>query len=314
VFTVNTLQAETVFGMAPDIAEEVPLRLPEDALLYRPAAGNGVGILVLLGSSGRMDVERAQILASHGAHAMALRWFGGDGQSPGVCEIPIEVFVRALDRLAEEPVEKLAVIGLSKGAEAALLLACVDDRVDLTIAMSPPSVVWANVGPGLDGRTQPYRSSWTWRGEPLPFVAYDDDWSPAKDDDEPIAYRSLYEQSLLLDPDATQGAAIPVEQITGDLVLAAGRDDQLWPSEVFVRKLATRRVYASQQVEVIFHDRAGHTPLFPGQPRQPESSHIKRGGVPSADAELGADIWTALTQRLGINRHPHLPRQVDRRT
>jgi dienelactone hydrolase len=305
VFPVNTLLAETISDVNPHIASEIPLHLPEDALLYRPTAGVGVGVLVLLGSSGRMDVERAQILARHGAHAMALRWFGGDHQSPGVCEIPIEVFVRALDRLAEEPVKKLAVIGLSKGAEAALLLACADDRIDLTIAMSPPSVVWANVGPGLDGRTHPYRSSWTWRGEPLPFVAYDDDWSPAEDD-EPVAYRGLYEQSLLLDPDATEGAAIPVEQIRGDLVLAAGRDDQLWPSDVFVRKLATRRVYASQQVEVIFHDRAGHTPLFPGQPLQPESTHIKRGGTPDADAELGADIWTALIQRLGVNADPDL--------
>lgn len=297
---MDTLQAETVYDANPDIAEEISLNLPEDALLYRPTTAVGVGVLVLLGSSGRMDVERAQILAGHGAHAMALRWFGGENQSPGVCEIPIEVFVRALDRLAEEPVSKLAVIGLSKGAEAALLLACADDRVDLTIAMSPPSVVWANVGPGLDGDVTPYRSSWTWRGEPLPFVSYDDEWTP-EEDEEPIAYRSLYEQSLLLDPDATEGAAIPVEEIRGDLVLAAGHDDQLWPSVPFVRKLATRRVYAGQQVEVIFNDHAGHSPMFPGQPLQPASAHIKRGGTRQADTELGSDIWKALTQRLGLD-------------
>ena len=78
----------------------VPLRLPEEARLFRPDDPVGVGILVLLGSSGRMDIDRARLLAEHGAHAMAVRWFGGDGQAPGVCEIPLEVFTRALDRLA----------------------------------------------------------------------------------------------------------------------------------------------------------------------------------------------------------------------
>ncbi len=176
--TTRPFQTDQLVGGG--VAGESPLRLPEEALLVRPASAARVGILTLLGSSGRMDVERARFFAQHGAHAMALRWFGGAGQAPGICEIPLEVFVRALDRLSREPVDRLAVVGLSKGAEAALLLACVDARLDLTVAISPPSVVWANVGPGIDGRVTPYRSSWTWRGEPLPFVPYDEDWAAGR--------------------------------------------------------------------------------------------------------------------------------------
>ncbi|MBA2560883.1 MAG: acyl-CoA thioesterase [Propionibacteriales bacterium] len=279
---------------------EVSLALPADALLVRPSSPVRVGVLVLLGSHDQMNVERARLLARHGAHALSLRWFGGDGQPPGVCEIPLENFVRALDRLSEEPVDGIAVIGLSKGAEAALLLACVDDRVDLTVAMSPPSVVWANVGPGLDGQTTPYRSSWTWRGEQLPFVAYDDDWVPAEDDG-PIAYRTLYEQSLLLDPDATRAAAIPIEEAEGDLVLVAGHDDELWPSVSSVRALAARRVSNDRQVEVIINERAGHHPVLPGQSVPPSSPHLRRGGTAESDGELGAAIWAVITQRLGLN-------------
>lgn len=282
------------------IADEVPLQLPESALMIQPSIPVGVGVLVLSGASGRMDVERARLLAKHGAHAMTLRWFGGEGQSPGVCEIPLEVFVRALDRLCEEPVDKVAVIGLSKGAEAALLLACLDDRVDLTVAMSPPSVVWANVGPGLDGREKPYRSSWSWQGEPLPFVSYDETWSP-EEEQGPIAYKSLYERSLAIDPQAADAAAIPVEDLRGDLVLVAGHDDQLWPSVDFVSTLAQRRVFRDHQVEVLLNDGAGHSPVFPGQPPPPESPHIKRGGTPQGDAELGAATWATITQRLGLS-------------
>ena len=281
-------------------ADGVALLLPEEARLFRPVETAGVGILVLLGSSGRMDIDRARLLSEHGAHAMAVRWFGGEGQAPGVCEIPLEVFTRALDRLEEEEgVERLAVLGLSKGAEAATLLACVDDRVDLTVAMSPTSVVWGNVGPGLDGVTTPYRSSWTWRGEPLPFVPYDESWVP-EEAMEPFAYRNLYEVSMALDIDTSAAAAIPVEEIRGDLLLAAGEQDLLWPSSDFARALAARRLEAERQVEVIFNETAGHTPLFPGQNPAAQSLHIKRGGTPAGDSELGAEIWNSMVKRLDL--------------
>jgi uncharacterized protein len=281
------------------VADEVSIRLPEEALLVRPAAPAGVGILALLGSSGRMDVERARFFASHGAHGMALRWFGGVGQAPGICEIPIEVFVRALDRLSEEAVETIAVVGLSKGAEAALLLACVDRRVALTVAISPPSVVWANVGPGLDGQVHPYRSSWTWRGEPLPFVPYDDDWQPAATAG-PVAFSTLYRRSLARDPAVAAAAVIPVEEAEGDLVLVAGRDDRLWPSAESVQELAERRVSSGRQVEVILNDSAGHSPLWPGQAVPEPSTTLDRGGTTEADAELGSATWAAMAQRLGL--------------
>jgi hypothetical protein len=283
-----------------EIAEELALELPEEARLARPADPVGAGVLVLLGSSGRMDVERARFFAAHGAHAMALRWFGGPGQSPGICEIPVEVFVRALDRLSREPVDRLAVVGLSKGAEAALLLACVDARVDLTVAISPPSVVWANVGPGLDGAVAPYRSSWTWRGEPLPFVGYDDDWEP-EETDEPVAFASLYERSLLIDPAAARAAAIPIEEAEGDLLLVAGHGDRLWPSVRSAHALAERRAAAGRQVEVIVNELAGHSPRWPGQPVPEPSKRLDRGGTPAADAELGSAAWEAIAERLGLH-------------
>jgi hypothetical protein len=283
-----------------DVADEAFLELPDEARLVRPADASRVGVLALLGSSGRMDVERARFFAQHGAHGMALRWFGGRGQPGGICEIPIEVFVRALDRLSEEPVDRLAVVGLSKGAEAALLLACVDARIDLTVAISPPSVVWANVGPGLDGKVSPYRSSWTWQGEPLPFVPYDDSWTPAEAGG-PIAYRTLYEQSLAVHPEAAQAAAIPIEDAAGDLLLVAGSDDEVWPSVSSARALSQRRVACDRQVEVLLHEHAGHSPLWPAQPVPEPSEYLTRGGTAAADAELGSVTWNAIAQRLGLH-------------
>ena len=67
------------------------------------------------------------------------------------------------------------LIGASKSAEAFLLYAADDPRVDAVVALSPSHVVWANVAPGPDGALRPQRSSWSRAGTAVPFVPYDDD-------------------------------------------------------------------------------------------------------------------------------------------
>ncbi|MBB6564551.1 hypothetical protein HPO96_18575 [Kribbella sandramycini] len=64
-------------------------------------------------------------------------------------------------------------MGSSWGAEAALLLGALDERVDAVVAFAPSAYVWGRVD--NDGRQ---RSAWTWRGEPLPFVPFDLAWQP----------------------------------------------------------------------------------------------------------------------------------------
>jgi uncharacterized protein len=144
--------------------------------LLEPAERTGWGVVVLSGSSGRVDVTRARLFTGLGAVCIALRYICGERQPPGICEVPLEVFTRATDRLIQEGCERVAYVGVSKGAEAALLIAADDPRVAVVAALSPSSVVWANTGPGLDGAARPQRSSWTRGGVPLPFVKYDDTW------------------------------------------------------------------------------------------------------------------------------------------
>lgn len=258
-----------------------------------------VGVLVLTGSSGRVDVSRARLFAGHGALALALRYFGGPGQSTGICEVPLATFTRALDWLRAQGVEHIGVVGLSKGAEAALLLASYDARVDAVVAISPSSVVWANVGPGLDGQVYPYRSSWTWQGAPVPFVPYLDSWrGPAGD--EPVAFRSLYAESLAADPKVAERAAIPIERTRADILLVAGGDDQMWPSTDFAARLAARRERSGLPVEIVSNPNAGHRPILPGEDALPPSPRYVYGGTPEADAALGAAAWPRVLTCLGL--------------
>jgi dienelactone hydrolase len=242
-------------------------------------------VLVVAGSSGRVDVDRARLFAEAGYAAATLRYFGAPGQPAGICEIPLETFATAIDVLTEYAPSRVALVGTSKGAEAALALAVRDPRISIVIAFAPSSVVWANLGPGVDGNVRPLRSSWTWQSSELPFVSYDDSWHPP----EPIAYRPLYERSLRVDRAQTDRAAIRVEDSTAHLLLVAGDDDQLWPSELFAEQLADRRL--GRGVDLIIGRGSGHHAQLPGEPPVRSTATTARGGTSAADAALGQRAW-----------------------
>ncbi|MEU5793356.1 acyl-CoA thioester hydrolase/BAAT C-terminal domain-containing protein [Streptomyces sp. NPDC047813] len=277
---------------------ERELAEPWEGLLVSPVGGGAAGVLVLAGSSGRIMRERARLLARQGITALAIRWFGGSGQPPGICEVPLETFTDAVGLLRDTGVRRIGVLGVSKGAEAALLTAVRDDRVDVVAALSPSSLVWCNVGPGRDGADRPYRSCWTWRGRPLPFVPMDGSWTRAEPEGEPAAVRGWYERSERTFAGLLPAAEIPVEAARAELILVAGGDDAMWPSEPYAERLAERRRAAGAGVRLITRADAGHRPFFPGELPSPPSPVFRYGGTPEADALLGAAAWPHLLDAL----------------
>lgn len=243
-------------------------------------AGDGpTGVLVLAGSSGRVEVERCRVLAEAGATAATYRWFGET-----LDRVPLESFDDALVVLHER-CDRLVVLGTSRGAEAALLLAARHPEIDAVVAISPSDVVWA----ALD-QERPQRSSWTSGGDPLPFVPYDDAWVP---DTEPPEFLGLYEHCLEVYADRVPAARIPVERIAGEVVLVAGGEDRLWPSLAFAEAIARRREVAGLATTLVSHPEAGHRVLLPGE-RPPPPSRLVHGGSAEADAELGRRVWPEL--------------------
>ncbi|MFE3164161.1 acyl-CoA thioester hydrolase/BAAT C-terminal domain-containing protein [Streptomyces sp. NPDC059224] len=282
-----------------DVAEH-ELNHPWEGVLVTPARGSDVGVLVLAGSSGRIEHERARILARQGVIALSIRWFGGPGQPRGICEIPLETFTAAVDLLIANGARRVGILGVSKGAEAALLTSVHDPRVDVVIAVSPTSRVWCNVGPGTDGEQRPYRSSWTWQGQSLPFVPMDDSWTPAGPESGPVAIRGWYEASERRFAHLLPRAQIPVDRARADLVLVAGGDDAMWPSLPFAEQLAARRRSAGTTAHLIARQDAGHRPRFPGESPASASPHFLYGGTPRADALLGEAAWPHILDRLAM--------------
>jgi hypothetical protein len=254
------------------------------------------GVVVLSGSSGRVDVARAGLFAGEGVSALALRWFGGEGQVPGICEIPLETFFAATDHLVGLGCRRIVYVGTSKGAEASLLAATHDPRIDAVVAISPTSVVWGNIGPGRDGSSWPERSSWTLKGVPLPFVPTEPNWNPRYVDGL-VSYRGLFEHCLASFKQEADRAAIPVETISAKIVLVAGGDDALWPSLDFARSIVRRREDAGKATRLVSSPDAGHRILLPGETTPRSGSHA-HGGNDHADVRLGRDAWESIRQLL----------------
>ena len=202
--------------------------------------GDGpTGVLVLAGSSGRVEEERCRVLAAAGATAASYRWFGET-----VDLVPLESFDEPL-ALLHERCERLVVLGTSRGAEAALLLGAAASRdrrgrrdltqrrrLGLALLRSPPALV-------VDAR-----------GEPLPFVPYDDSWET---DTDPPEFVGHYEQALELYADRVPAARIPVERIAGEVVLVAGGDDRVWPALDFSDEIVARRDAVGRATTLVTH-------------------------------------------------------------
>lgn len=250
---------------------------------------------MLAGSSGRVARERAALLARHGALAASMQWFGGPGMQPGPWEVPIESFMSALDVLEPE-VDRLAIVGVSFGAEAALVTGMLDERADRVAAFAPSSVVWAAYDEVNEQRT----SKWTHRQELLPCLPVVR--PETKPTDGPPSHRATYEHSLAV-ADARQidRATISVERIR-HVLLVSGGDDQVWPASTFAQAIIRRRrAHGLDTTHVSLQD-AGHRTLLPTEHPPTGGRNMLRGGTPATDAELGRLAWPHVCELLKL--HP----------
>ena len=256
-----------------------------EGVRWIPPRHTGVGVLVIAGSSGRIDEARARVLAEAGAMAESVRWFGGPGQPGGPWDVPLETFVQRIDDLGRE-CDRVWMIGTSFGSEAALLCGGLSSRVDGVVAFAPSDVVWA----GYDGERE--TSHWTWEGRALPYTPFDWDGYVAET---PARFRPLYERSLRTHAALAAQAAIPVERIPR-LIVVAGDDDQVWPSVDSADRIRTRRSRHGVPTTVVTSADAGHRTILPGEPPVAAGAAMARGGSVSADRELGTLAWSALRE------------------
>lgn len=124
-------------------------------------------------------------------------------------------------------------------------------------------------------------------------------------------FRKLFRAGLR-NTKAVEQAAIPVERISGPMLMVSGGDDHVWPAEAMAEAIIGRlkaRGFA-HCVEHLHYPAAGHLLRYPHLPTTARSSgheHLRGarysfGGTPQADAEAQAESWRGAIAFL----HKHL--------
>jgi uncharacterized protein len=261
------------------------------------------GVVVLGGSSGGLPDELTVMLGERGFACLGVAYFGAEGLKPALFEIPVELVEHALHWLVQHPRVKgarVGLLGVSKGAELALLTATLlPELVRAVVAIVPSSVVFAGVDfSGGDGMT---RSSWTWREQAVPFVPYDLAVAP-EFGERGMRTRPVYDAALAQWSRSAPGA-IAVENIGGPVLLLSGADDQMWPSAEMGSALRDRAAESGSaaKVEHVVYPGAGHLLLGLGPiDPQPESPppFFDFGGTPEGARSAAADAWPRISNFL----------------
>jgi dienelactone hydrolase len=144
---------------------EEPLPFP-GVLVVPDQPGSFPAVVVLHGSEGSLNysLDVAQQLAEKGFVALALCYFGCPQTPEKLQNINIEQVIQAVDYLRNRPdvrTEAIALLGISRGAELALIGGALDPDVHAVISvMGSPWVVSGYPSGG---------TAWLYQGRPLPF-------------------------------------------------------------------------------------------------------------------------------------------------
>ncbi|HDZ14232.1 MAG TPA: palmitoyl-CoA hydrolase [Pricia sp.] len=140
-----------------------------------------------------------------------------------------------LGQLAEVDPDKIIVMGASRNAELALLIASkFPEIVSGVIAYAPSSVSWSNSV--LPYNSDTLKASWTYKGTDIPYVPTEKITPNNADKIEMLAY---WEKGLSK-IDFVNKALIKVEQIRGPILLFSGIDDEVWPSAKMANMIEQR--------------------------------------------------------------------------
>ena len=183
-------------------------------------------------TSDRWKATRDQFI-NKGYAFLAIGYFGAKGTPEELDRISIEAVHQAIIDASKNPKvdgKRIALVGGSKGAELALLMASHYHDINCVIALVPGHCSFPALTFGAS------TSSWTFKGEEVPYVPMP--WaavpSAIKHD-----LRSAFE-IMLEDKAAVEKALIKVENINGAILLLSAKKDEMWPSTEMSNEIVLR--------------------------------------------------------------------------
>ncbi|MDO5662531.1 MAG: hypothetical protein Q4G40_07550, partial [Brachybacterium sp.] len=207
------------------------------------------GVVVTFGGSeGSPDFARAVQLAGEGYEVYALFFFGQENQQAELESVPVDFFTEVTARIETDAARPgpLTVIGGSKGAELALVLAAADEALDSAVTIDNvvlyAPTIYSYQGLVFSAEAPP---SWTVDGQPVPFLSFQEaslgalaGQLSAMAFNYPVSYRSTYASMVDgADAAAEEAARLDPNAVPGGMLVFAGGDDAMWPSDVAAEQI-----------------------------------------------------------------------------
>ena len=229
-----------------------------NALHMIPNEKTSKGLVVTFsGSSKGCDYERSVMLAKEGYEVMAMFYFGQKNQVESYNNVPLEFFSDLLKYTKDNNIDtsELTVLGISKGAELSLVLSNYYAKdIDNIVLFAPSAYVFQ--GGDMMAKT----SSWAYKGVELPYISLFPNFIngfnmiTALIFYTPYAYRA-HHINVVETQENIEEYEIDFSNFTGDILIFAGEDDQLWHSDIMGTKIKEK---ALGNVELHIYPDAGH--------------------------------------------------------
>jgi dienelactone hydrolase len=187
---------------------------------------------------------------------LAIGYFGTKDVPEKCDRISIDAVHQAIIEATKNPkvlVNRIAVIGGSKGTELVLLLASYYSDIDCVVALAPGNCAFPALTFGAS------TSAWTYQNKEVPFVPLS--WAAVPS----ILTRDLRSAFEIMreNKEAVEKALIKVENINGPILLVSAKKDEMWPStemsnEIMERLKAKQFKYPYEHIA----DEGGHTEVL----------------------------------------------------
>jgi len=212
-------------------------------------------IIFMLGGyeGGWKEDQHIRKLQRLGYHVVSIAYYDDAGYSNNLAKVNIDDIKKIIDSYKNYRhinTNAISLIGRGKGAELALLMASYYPDIKMLVGISAPHVAFQ-----ASRATLATESSWTYKGEEVPFVAYPKLSISAlkslyrvivQNDD----YRDLHDLALK-DKEALKKARIQVENINADIFLASVSEDKMWNSPFMGKKIMQTHIHNELRVEAI---------------------------------------------------------------
>lgn len=266
------------------------------ATLFLPSSVHPLPLIIVLGGfRGGLPEPVAMELAEQGFAALALAYFRAQGLPADLENIPLEYFEKVFDWVKSYPFiarEKIALLGISRGAELSLLLGTVfPEEMQAIAALLPSSAIYGSI--------QNASPAWIYRGKPLkpnaPLPPLSFQGEDGQDETHAIKLTPFFLAGMQ-DLKTFEASQIPVEKIQCPLFLVSAGDDQMWPSTVFAKQITKRLEEYNSSIPCTHVDypKAGHS-ISSSEEIAELHPIVKlwfaKGGSPEDNAIAKIDCW-----------------------